>query len=64
MGRFNRNLQIPARYGIAKKLDGVPALLIVTPEGKLVNADNVFATANAHEMTPQGLADYLAKYAD
>jgi thiol:disulfide interchange protein len=64
VGRFNRNLQIPARYGIAKKLDGVPALLIVTPEGKLVNADNVFATADAHEMTPQGLADYLAKYAD
>ena len=64
VGRFNRNLQIPARYGIAKKLDGVPALLIVTPEGKLVNANNVFATADAHEMTPQGLADYLAKYAD
>ena len=63
VGRFNRNLQIPARFGITKKLEGVPALLIVTPEGKLVNGDNIFATADAHSMTPQALADYLAKYA-
>jgi thiol:disulfide interchange protein len=64
VGRFNRNLQIPARFGVTKKLEGVPALLIVTPGGKLVNGDNIFATANAHDMTPQSLADYLAKYAE
>jgi thiol:disulfide interchange protein len=64
VGRFNRNLQIPARFGITKRLEGVPALLIVTPDGKLVNGDNIFATADAHSMTPQALADYLAKYAD
>ena len=64
VGRFNRNLQIPARFGISKKLKGVPALLIATPEGKLVNADNVFATADARNMTPQAIAAYLAKYAD
>jgi len=64
VGRFNRNLQIPARFGITKRLEGVPALLIATPDGKLVNGSNVFATADAHNMTPQALADYLAKYAD
>jgi thiol:disulfide interchange protein len=64
VGRFNRNLQIPARFGITKKLEGVPALLIATPDGKLVNGGNVFATADAHAMTPQALADYLARYAD
>ncbi|HWU55099.1 MAG TPA: thioredoxin family protein [Rhizomicrobium sp.] len=64
VGRFNRNLQIPARFGVTKKLEGVPALLIATPDGKLVNANNVFATADAHSMTPQALADYLARYAD
>ena len=64
VGRFNRNLQIPARFGITKKLEGVPALLIATPDGKLVNGNNVFATADAHNMTPQVLADYLAKYAE
>lgn len=64
VGRFNRNLQIPARFGITKKLEGVPALLIATPDGKLVNGSNIFATADAHNMTPQALADYLAKYAE
>jgi hypothetical protein len=64
VGRFNRNLQIPARFGITKKLEGVPALLIATPDGKLVNGDKIFATADAHNMTPQALADYLARYAD
>ena len=64
VGRFNRNLQIPARFGITERLKGVPALLIVTPDGKLVNGDNIFATADARSMTPQALAAYLAKYAD
>jgi thiol:disulfide interchange protein len=64
VGRFNRNLQIPARFGITKRLEGVPALLIATPDGKLVNGDKIFATADAHTMTPQALADYLARYAD
>jgi thiol:disulfide interchange protein len=64
VGRFNRNLQIPARFGITKRLEGVPALLIATPDGKLVNGSNIFATADAHNMTPQALADYLAKYAE
>jgi len=64
VGRFNRNLQIPARFGITERLKGVPALLIATPDGKLVNGDNIFATADAHSMTPQAIAAYLAKYAD
>ena len=64
VGRFNRNLQIPARFGITKRLEGVPALLIATPDGKLVNDKDVFATASASEMTPKSVADYLAKYAD
>jgi len=63
VGRFNRNLQIPARFGFTKRLEGVPTLLIATPDGKLVNGDNVFATADARHMTPQALADYLARYA-
>ena len=64
VGRFDRNQQIPARFGITGRLKGVPALLIATPDGKLLNGDDVFATAEASTMTPQALADYLAKYAD
>ncbi len=63
VGRFDRNQQIPARFGITGRLKGVPALLIATPDGKLVNGDDVFATAEASIMTPQALAEYLAKYA-
>jgi thiol:disulfide interchange protein len=64
VGRFDRNLQIPARFGITARLKGVPVLLIATPDGKLVNGNDVFATADASTMTPKALADYLAKYAN
>ena len=40
VGRFDRNLQIPARFGITGRLKGVPALLIATPDGKLVNGND------------------------
>jgi thiol:disulfide interchange protein len=64
VGRFDRNQQIPARFRITGRLKGVPALLIATPDGKLVNGDDIFATADASSMTPQALANYLAKYAN
>ena len=64
VGRFDRNQQIAARFGITARLKGVPALLIATPDGKLVNGNDIFATADASSMTPQALADYLAKYAN
>jgi thiol:disulfide interchange protein len=64
VGRFNRNLQIPARFGITQRLEGVPALLVATPDGKLVNGKEIFATASASELTPKAVADYLAKYAN
>jgi thiol-disulfide isomerase/thioredoxin len=63
IGRFNKNLQIPARYGITERLAGVPAILIVTPEGKLINRDRVSAIEDARHMTPQALADWLAQWA-
>lgn len=62
VGRFDRNLQVPARFGFKTRLKGVPMLLIATPDGNLVNRDDVFATTNARGMTPKALADYLAKY--
>lgn len=62
VGRFNRNLQIPARYGITTRLEGVPALLVVTPEGKLINGGHVSAIQDARHFTPQALADWLAQW--
>ncbi len=63
VGRFNRNLQIPARFGITERLQGVPAILIVTPDGRLLNRDRVSAIEDARHMTPQALVDWLAQWA-
>ena len=63
VGRFNKNLDIPAKLDFTEKLRGVPAVLVFTSDRKLVNRGDVFTTANARGMTPKGLADYLARYA-
>ncbi len=62
VGRFNRNLDIPARFGITERLEGVPAILIATPDGRLVNAGHVSAIEDARHMSPQALADWLAQW--
>jgi thiol-disulfide isomerase/thioredoxin len=62
VGRFDKNLQIPARFGYTKRLEGVPTVLVATPAGKLVNDGHVFALSDARNMTPQSLADYLAEW--
>ncbi|WP_010545799.1 thioredoxin family protein [Sphingomonas elodea] len=63
IGRFDRNLAIPARYGAGAKLEGVPALLVVDPRtDKLLNGGRVSALADARSLTPQALADWLAQW--
>jgi thiol-disulfide isomerase/thioredoxin len=62
VGRFDKNLQIPARFGYTQRLKGVPTVLVATPDGKLVNDGHVFALSDARHMTPQSLADYLAQW--
>ena len=64
IGRFTKNGQIPARYGITKRLDGVPAVLVVDPRSnRLVNRGREFALSDARSLTPQALADWLAQWA-
>ncbi|MEO8113633.1 MAG: thioredoxin family protein [Phenylobacterium sp.] len=63
VGRMDRNLQVPARYGITQRLEGVPSLLVVDPlSGKLLNRDQISHLADARHMSPQALADWLAKW--
>nr|QQZ50377.1 thioredoxin family protein [Phenylobacterium glaciei] len=65
VGRFDKNLQIPARYGVTSRLEGVPALLMVDPAtDKLLNKDTVASLADARHMSPQALADWLATWAN
>jgi thiol-disulfide isomerase/thioredoxin len=64
VGRFDRNLDIPARYGITSRLEGVPSVLIVDPRAnRLINAGRTAALSDARHMTPQALADWLAQWA-
>jgi thiol:disulfide interchange protein len=63
VGRFKKNLQVPARFGITKRLVGVPSVLVATPDGRLVNRGDIFALADARSMTPQAIADWLAQWA-
>ena len=62
VGRMNKNLQIPAHFGVDLK-GGVPTVLIVEPDGKtIVDAGHIAALEDARHMTPQGLADWLAMW--
>ncbi len=61
-GRMNKNLQVPARYGVSR-LEGVPSVLVIDPrDDRLVNQGHVPALADARHMTPQALADWLAQW--
>ena len=63
VGRFDKNLSVPARFGITKRLEGVPAVIIAEPNGTFVNQGKITALSDARHMTPQGVADWLAQWA-
>ena len=63
VGRFDKNLQIPARFGITHRLEGVPSVIIAEPDGAIVNPGHIAALADARHMTPQAIADWLARWA-
>ncbi len=64
IGRFDKNGQVAARYGIKGRLAGVPAVLIVDPKrDRLINLGRETALADARHMNPQALADWLAGWA-
>lgn len=62
VGRYTKNLHIAARYGV-EKLQGVPSVLILDANGTLLNASNSAELSDARSMTPQAIADWLAKFA-
>lgn len=64
IGRFDKNGQIAAHYGVKGRLAGVPAVLVVDPRtDRLVDAGHETALSDARHMSPQGLADWLAQWA-
>ncbi|MDE2135139.1 MAG: thioredoxin family protein [Alphaproteobacteria bacterium] len=64
VGRFDKNLQIPARFGVTDRLKsgGVPAIIVAEPDGTFVNRNDISALEDARHMTPQAIADWLAQW--
>lgn len=64
VGRLDKNLQVPAHYGITKRLEGVPALMIIDPKtDKLLNASQMSDLSDARHKSPQDLANWIAGWA-
>jgi thiol-disulfide isomerase/thioredoxin len=61
VGRFTKNTDIAARWGV--QLHAAPTVLVVTPQGKLVNGDDVTGLADARSFSQQAVVDELAKMA-
>lgn len=62
VGRFNRNLQIPGRFGLFR-LRAIPAVIVADWDGTPVNVSYASDIAEARHMTPQEVADWLAHWA-
>lgn len=62
VGRYDTNLDIPARFGLEKP-HAAPTTMIISPQGKLLNADDLVALKDARSMTPQAVLDWLAHWA-
>jgi thioredoxin 1 len=60
VGRETKNLDIAAKYGV--KITAVPTVLVITPDGKLLNGDAPFALADARSWSQQAVVDLLAKW--
>lgn len=67
VGRFNRNLQIPARWNMveALKTGGAPTVLIVDPvTNRVVDAGHTGALEDARNMDPQSMMNWIAEWAN
>jgi thiol-disulfide isomerase/thioredoxin len=65
VGRFNKNLDIPARFGMVDRLKngGVPAIIVADANGSFVNRNDISALEDARHMKPQAIADWMAQWA-
>ena len=62
VGRFDRNLDIPRRFS-GTEMNAIPAVHIVDGRtGKLRNHGEELALGDARVMSPQAIADWLAKW--
>jgi protein disulfide-isomerase len=58
VGNFDRNVDIAERYGNPIK-KGIPAAVLLTPEGRVLYATRAGELANARRMGDTGIHDFL-----
>jgi thiol-disulfide isomerase/thioredoxin len=62
VGKFDRNLDLPRRFG-GDHLGAIPAVFVIdAATDKLRNKSDILALGDARTMTPQQIANWLAKW--
>ncbi|MCE2563479.1 thioredoxin family protein [Komagataeibacter sp. FNDCF1] len=59
--RFNSNADIARTYGVT--VSAIPAVLVLTPTGQLVNRDKALVLGNARTLSGQAVVDQLNEWA-
>ena len=62
VGRFDRNVDIAQAYGVPLK-SGIPAVAVLSDQGKAVYATRAGELADARMMGDQGIHDFFVKVA-
>ena len=60
VGRFDRNVDIAEGYRVPLK-KGIPAVAVLSPEGKLIYATEGGELADARKMGDQGVYDFFTR---
>ncbi|MFI6984004.1 thioredoxin family protein [Embleya sp. NPDC050154] len=62
VGEFDRNLDVAARY-LDLATSGIPALVVLAPDGSVRTATNDGSLANARNLDPGQVAAFLTRWA-
>lgn len=62
VGNWNLNLDVAGRY-LDLQSSGIPALVVLAPDGKVVTTTNDGSFSNARSMAPSDVAAFLSKWA-
>ena len=62
VGRFDRNVDLAQAYGIPLK-KGIPAVAVLSPEGRVIYTTKSGELADARDMGQRGIHDFFARVA-
>lgn len=62
VGRFNRNVDVAESYGVPLK-KGIPAAVVLSPEGRVLHATRGGELADARKMGEDGVYEFFTRVA-